>query len=86
MMKQWAFCSTPPMTTRASPKSHWACPGGWDRPKNIYRQDQVNVRQSCTLSSRYYYRTFIDVNLPGIIDPPNIVRKTAWVDCRPNHS
>ena len=21
--KQWAFCSTPPMLTRASPKSHW---------------------------------------------------------------
>ena len=33
--KQWAFCSTPPMITRASPKSHWACPGGWDRGTNI---------------------------------------------------
>ena len=27
--------STPPMTTRASPKSHWAWPGGWDSGTNI---------------------------------------------------
>ena len=30
-----AFRSTPPMMTRASPKSHWAWPGGWDRGTNI---------------------------------------------------
>ena len=35
--RQWAFRSTPPMTTRASPKSHWACPGEWDRGTNISR-------------------------------------------------
>ena len=27
MTKQWVFCSTPPMATRDSPKSHWAWPG-----------------------------------------------------------
>ena len=32
--KQWAFCSTPPMITHASPKSHWAWPGAWDRGAN----------------------------------------------------
>ena len=37
MAKQWAFCSTPPMTTRASPKSHWAWPGEWDNGTNISR-------------------------------------------------
>ncbi len=30
-----AFRSTPPMTTRASPKSHCAWPGGWDNGTNI---------------------------------------------------
>ena len=33
--KQWAFYSTPPMIASASPKSHWAWPGGWDRGTNI---------------------------------------------------
>ena len=29
-MKKWLFRFTPPMTANASPKSHWACPGGCD--------------------------------------------------------
>ena len=41
MTKQWVFCSTPPMTTRASPKSHWAWPGAWDKGTNISVGTQV---------------------------------------------
>jgi hypothetical protein len=29
MPEKWIFCRTPPITAIASPKSTWACPGGW---------------------------------------------------------